>query len=57
MTQAAADDIEYSTMDAFKTSYCNTRGNYVVRWIGNAYTLQEKYKCHSFDPPVIIPEG
>ena len=23
----------------------------------NAYTLQEKHKCHAFDPPVIIPEG
>ena len=24
---------------------------------GNAYTLQEKYKCHAFNPPVIITEG
>ena len=25
--------------------------------VGNAYTLQEKYKCHAINPPVIIPEG
>ena len=28
-----------------------------VKWTGNVYTLQGKYICHSFDPPVIIPEG
>ena len=28
---------------------------YIVKWTGNAYTLQEKYKCHAFNPPVIIP--
>ena len=39
MTQAA-DDIEYNTMDAFQTSYCNTHGYYIVKWKGNAYTLQ-----------------
>ena len=44
-------------MGAFQTSYCNTHGYYIVKWIGNAYTLQGKYKCHAFDPPVIIPEG
>ena len=47
MTQAAADKIEYNTMVAFQTSYCNTHGYYIVKWKGNAYTLQEKYKCHT----------
>ena len=44
-------------MGAFKTSDKNTHGYYIVKQTGNAYTLQEKYKCHAFDPPVIIPEG
>ena len=44
-------------MGAFQTSKCNTYWYYIVKWTGNAYTLQGKYKCHSFDPPVIIPEG
>ena len=57
MTQAAADEIEYNTMDALKTSDCNTHGYYIVKWTGNAYTLQEKYKCHAFNPPFIITEG
>ena len=57
MTQAAADKIEYNTMGAFQTSDCNTYGYYIVKRTGNAYTLQEKYKCHAFNPPVIIPEG
>ena len=57
MTQAAADDIEYNTVGAFQTSDCYTHGYYIVLWTGNAYTLQEKYKCHAFNPPVIIPEG
>ena len=56
-TQAAEDGIEYNTMFAFKNSGCNTHRYYIVKWTGNAYTLQEKYKCHTFDPPVIIPEG
>ena len=43
-------------MGAFQTSYFNTHGYYIVKWTGNAYTLQEIYKCHAFDPPVIIPE-
>ena len=43
MTQAAADDIEYNTMGAFKNSDCNTHGYYIVKQTGNAYTLQEKY--------------
>ena len=57
MTHAAADEIEYNTMGAFQTIDKNTHGYYIVKWTGNAYTLQEKYKCHSFNPPVIIPEG
>ena len=57
MTQAAADEIEYNTMGAFQNSDCNTHGYYIVKWTGNAYTLQEKYKCHAFYPPVIITEG
>ena len=40
MTQAAADKIEYNTMGAFKTSGCITHGYYIVKWTGNAYTLQ-----------------
>ena len=57
MTQSAVDDIEYNTMGEFQTSECNTNGYYIVKWTGNAYNLQEKDKCHAFDPPVIIPEG
>ena len=57
MTQAAADEIELNTMGSFKTSDCNTHGYYIIKWTGNEYTLQEIYKCHAFDPPVIIPEG
>ena len=44
MTQAVAEEIEYSTMIAFQTSEKNTHGYYIVKWTGNAYTLQEKYK-------------
>ena len=57
VNQAEADDIEYNTMGAFQTSNCNTHGYYIVKWTGNAYTLHKKYKCHAFNPPVIIPEG
>ena len=57
MTQAEADEIEYNTMGKFQTSDYNTYGYYIVKWTGNAYTLQGKYKCHAFNPPVIIPEG
>ena len=57
MNHASVDKIEYNTMGAFQTSDCNTHGYYIVKWTGNAYTLQEKYKSHAFDPPVIIPEG
>ena len=42
MTQTEADDIEYNNMGAFKTSDKNTHGYYIVKWNGNAYTLQEK---------------
>ena len=44
-------------MGAFQTSDCNTHGYYIVKWTGNAYTLYKIYKCHAFDPLVIIPEG
>ena len=57
MTWTAADEIEYNKIGAFKTSYINTPVYYIVRWTGNVYTLQGKYTCHAFDPPVLIPEG
>ena len=57
MNQAASDEIEYNTMGAFQNSDKNTHGYYIVKWTGNAYTLQEIYKCHAFIPPVIITEG
>ena len=57
MTWSAADNIEYNNIGAFQTSDSNTPGYYIVRWKGNAYTLQEKYTCHVFDPPIIITEG
>ena len=57
MTQTEADEIDYNTMGAFQNRKCNTHGYYIVKWTGNAYNLQEKYKCHAFDHPVIIPEG
>ena len=44
-------------MGAFQTSDKDIHRYYIVKWTGNAYTLQEKYKCHAFDPPVIITEG
>ena len=56
MTQAAADKNEYNTMGELQTGDCNSHGCYIVKWKGNTYTLQEKYKCHAFNPPVIIPE-
>ena len=57
MTQTESDEIDYNTMGAFQNRKCNTHGYYIVKWKGNAYTLQEKYKCHAFNSPVIIPEG
>ena len=57
MTWAAAENIEYNTIGEFQTRNSNTPGYYIVRWTGNAYTLQEEYTCHVFGPPVIIPEG
>ena len=57
MTWETADDIEYNNIGAFQTSNSNTPGYYILRWTGNTYTLQGKYACHAFDPPVIIPEG
>ena len=57
MAWAAAYKIEYNTIGAFQTSDSNTPGYYIFRLTGNAHTLQEKYTFHSFDPPVLIPEG
>ena len=55
MTWATVDNIEYNIIGAFQTSGSDTSGYYIVRWTGNAHTLQIKYTCHSFDPPVLIP--
>ena len=44
-------------MGTFQTINCNTHGYYIVKWTGNAYTLQEIYKYHEFDPPIIFTEG
>ena len=55
-TWAAADDIEYNIIGAFQTSDINTHGYYIFIRTGNAYTLQEQYKCHAFDTPVSITE-
>ena len=57
MTQAVADEIEYNTMGAFQPSDCNTHGYHIVKWTGHAYNLQGRYKCHAFNPLLIIPEG
>ena len=57
MPQAAVDKIEYNTIGEFQTRDSNTPVCYIFQWRGNAYTLQEKYTCHAFDPPVIITEG
>ena len=57
MTRAAADEIEYNTVGAFKTIDINTPGCYIVKLIGNVYNLHGKYTCYAFDTPVIISEG
>ena len=57
MTWSSSDSIKYNTIDAFQTIDSNTPVYYIVQWTGNAYTLQEKYTCHAFDLPDIIPEG
>ena len=57
MTLASADQIENNTICEFQTSEGNTPGYYIVQWTGIAYNLQVKYTCHTFYPPVIIPEG
>ena len=53
----AAENIEYNTIGEFQTSDSKDLGYYIVLWTGNAYTLQEKYTCHTFDSQVIISEG
>ena len=57
MTLAVANKIEYNAIGTFQTSDSNTPGYYIVQWTVNAYTLQEIYTFHAYDPPVIIPEG
>ena len=57
MNWAAVDEIEYNTIGEFQTRESNTPGYDIVKWTGNAYTLQEIYTCYTFDPPVIIPGG
>ena len=57
MNQASAGDIDYNTIGTFQISDSNTPWYYIVQFTVNAYTLKEKYTCHAFDPPVIIPEG
>ena len=52
MTSEAADKIEYNIIGAFQTSNSNTPGYYIVLWTGNVYTLQGKYTCHAFEPPI-----
>ena len=39
------------------TSNINTPRYYIVWWTGNVYNLQDNYKFHALDHPVIIPEG
>ena len=57
MNRAASHEIEYNNIGWFQTSESNTPVYYFFQWTGNAYNLQEKYTCHAFDPPGIIPEG
>ena len=57
ITWEASDNIEYDTIDEFKTRDSTTPGYYIFQWKVNAYTLQEQYTCHVFDPTVIIPGG
>ena len=57
MTWATPDEIEYNAICAFQTSDSDTPGYCIVRWTGNEYILHEKYACHAFNAPIIIPEG
>ena len=41
MTWSELYNIEYNTIDEFKTSNSNTPEYYIVQWTGNAYTLQK----------------
>ena len=56
MTWEAKDKIEYNTIGELQNSESNTPGYYIVRWKGNAYTLQGNYTCHAFYTTVIITE-
>ena len=57
ITWSAANKIEYNTIGAFQTSDSNTPVYYILWWTVNAYTLQKKYTCYAFHPPVLIHEG
>ena len=57
MTWASEEAIGYNAIGSFQTNKSNTPRYYIIQWKGNAYTLQEQYICHTFDPPVIITEG
>ena len=57
ITWEAADKIEYNIIGEFQTIDRNMPEYYIVRWKGNAYNLKEQYTCHTFNPPVMIPEG
>ena len=57
MNWASEDEIENNNIGAFQTSNSNTPVYYIVRFTGNAYTLQGKYTCHAYNLPVMIPEG
>ena len=56
MPWSEVDEIEYNTIGTFQTSDSNTPVYYIVWCTGNAYTLEEQYTCHAFDPTVIINE-
>ena len=56
-TWSESEKIENNMIGAFQTSNSNIPGYYIFRCTGNAYTIQEPYTCHAFNPPVIISEG
>jgi hypothetical protein len=57
-TWTNAEQIECGAFGAFQTmDTSNTSGYYIVQWMGNPYTLQERHVCHAFDPPNILEEG
>ena len=56
MTWTAADEFKTIRLVHLKTINSNTPEYHIFRWIVNAYTIQEQYTCHAFNPTVIIPE-